>query len=105
MSAGLHATRYQSALEEALPQRGQPALEVAACRCSSRASIHFYGTDAKLRVFTATSAGSPAKWMELHRAYLRACELGIDRVPAALPARGPQRARNGPSSRNTCTCC
>ena len=31
----------------------------------------------------------PAKWMELHRTYLRASELGIERVPAVLHGAGP----------------
>jgi cyclic-di-GMP-binding protein len=49
--------------------------------------VHFHGTDAKLRVFKY-ERWIPAKWMELHQIYLRACELGCDRAPMALPAAG-----------------
>jgi hypothetical protein len=47
--------------------------------------LHYYGTDAKLRV-CRHERWIPAKWAELHQAYLRACELGIDRVPTSLGA-------------------
>ena len=42
--------------------------------------IHYYGTDAKLRV-SRHEHWIPAKWVELHGAYLRATELGLERVP------------------------
>ena len=47
--------------------------------------LHYYGSDAKLRV-CRHERWIPAKWSELHQAYLRACELGIDRVPTSLGA-------------------
>jgi len=47
--------------------------------------LHYYGSDAKLRV-CRHERWIPAKWGELHQAYLRACELGIDRVPTSLGA-------------------
>jgi hypothetical protein len=47
--------------------------------------LHYYGSDAKLRV-CRHERWIPAKWVELHQAYLRACELGIDRVPTSLGA-------------------
>ena len=47
--------------------------------------LHHYGSDAKLRV-CRHERWIPAKWGELHQAYLRACELGIDRVPTSLGA-------------------
>ncbi len=78
---------YQTALEESLRQaqnarwKGTPALLFGRL-------IHYYGTDAKLRVFRF-ERWIPAKWMDLHRAYLRASELGIDRVPAVLHGAGP----------------
>jgi hypothetical protein len=49
--------------------------------------IHYYGTDAKLRV-CRHERWIPAKWLELHQAYLRASELGVDRVPTSLGATG-----------------
>ena len=48
---------------------------------------HYYGTDAKLRVFRY-ERWIPGKWVELHRTYLRAAELGLDRVPATLASGG-----------------
>jgi hypothetical protein len=45
--------------------------------------IHFYGTDSKLRVFRF-ERWIPAKWMELHKLYSQAVELGIDRAPTSL---------------------
>ena len=47
--------------------------------------IHYYGTDAKLRV-CKHERWIPAKWLELHQTYLRASELGVDRVPTSLGA-------------------
>ena len=49
--------------------------------------LHYYGTDAKLRVFRF-ERWIPAKWIELHRTYLRASELGLDRVPAVMASAG-----------------
>jgi len=77
---------YQSALESALAgganARWKPVLPLLFVRL-----VHFHGTDAKLRVFKY-ERWIPAKWMELHQIYLRACELGCDRAPMALPAAG-----------------
>lgn len=78
---------YQSALEEALRQganaRWKPLVPLLFARL-----VHYYGTDAKLRVFRF-ERWIPAKWMDLHRTYLRASELSVDRVPAVLPSAGP----------------
>ena len=94
---------YQTALEEALRQsnnaRWKPLTPLLFARL-----VHYYGTDAKLRVFRF-ERWIPAKWMELHRTYLRASELGIERDAAVLGERRPQCARSGRSSRNTCSCC
>ncbi len=78
---------YHSALEEALQQDGHTRWKPYAPLLFGRL-VHYYGTDAKLRVFRF-ERWIPAKWMELHRTYLRASELGIDRVPAVLPSAGP----------------
>ena len=78
---------YQVALEEALRQtqnarwRGLPPLLFARL-------VHYYGTDAKLRVFRF-ERWIPAKWMELHRTYLRASELGLERIAGVLASAGP----------------
>jgi hypothetical protein len=45
--------------------------------------IHYYGTDAKLRV-CRHERWIPAKWVELHRTYTRASELCVDRTPTSL---------------------
>jgi len=78
---------YQSALEEALRQganaRWKPLVPLLFARL-----VHYYGTDAKLRVFRF-ERWIPAKWMDLHRTYLRSSELAADRVPTVLPSAGP----------------
>ena len=45
--------------------------------------IHYYGTDAKLRV-CRHERWIPAKWVQVHRAFMRASEIGIERVPTSL---------------------
>ena len=80
---------YQTALEEALRQgnnaRWKPLTPLLFARL-----VHYYGTDAKLRVFRF-ERWIPAKWMELHRTYLRASELGFDRVHDGARERRAQR--------------
>ena len=77
---------YQRVLEEALAPaayaRWKPHVPILFARL-----IHHYGTDAKLRV-CRHERWIPAKWLELHRAYMRATELGVDRVPTSLGATG-----------------
>lgn len=82
---------YQTALEASLhaPQhprwKGLPPVLFARL-------LHYYGTDAKLRVFRF-ERWIPAKWIELHRTYLRANELALDRVPAVLQGAGANATR------------
>ena len=78
---------YQASLEQALSQGANPRWKAGIPLLFSRL-IHYYGTDAKLRVFRY-ERWIPAKWMELHKFYLRAQELGVERVPAALAGAGP----------------
>lgn len=78
---------YQTALEESLRQPQNPRWKGLPPVLFARL-LHYYGTDAKLRVFRF-ERWIPAKWMELHRTYLRANELGIDRTPAVLQGAGP----------------
>ena len=77
---------YQKALESALTQaanaRWRAVLPLLFVRF-----VHFHGTDAKLRVFKY-ERWIPGKWVELHQAYLRACEMHCDRQAVALPAAG-----------------
>ncbi len=73
---------YQTALEEALNARWKTGVPLLFARL-----LHYYGTDAKLRVFRY-ERWIPAKWMELHRTYLRATELGIERQEAVLASAG-----------------
>jgi hypothetical protein len=77
---------YQAALEGAVAQadnaRWRSALPLLFVRL-----VHFHGTDAKLRVFKY-ERWIPAKWIELHQTYLRACEMQCDRQAMALPAAG-----------------
>ena len=77
---------YQAALEGAVTQadnaRWRAALPLLFVRL-----VHFHGTDAKMRVFKYEH-WIPAKWIELHQTYLRACEMQCDRQAMALPAAG-----------------
>ncbi|MBS0320323.1 MAG: hypothetical protein JSR18_07280 [Proteobacteria bacterium] len=79
---------YQAAIDEVHAQgannpRWKPALPLLYARL-----LHYYGTEAKLRV-ARYERWIPAKWMDLHRTYLRATELGVDRIPTALPTASP----------------
>src|SRR5215472_2166098 len=77
---------YQSALEHALRQSGNSRWKSVLPLLFVRL-VHFHGTDAKLRVFKY-ERWIPAKWLELHQTYLRACEMQCDRQSVALPAAG-----------------
>jgi hypothetical protein len=77
---------YQTALEQALAQTENPRWKPVVPRLFSRL-IHYYGTDAKLRVFRY-ERWIPAKWMELHQLYLRATELEVERVAVSLTTAG-----------------
>ncbi len=78
---------YQSALEEALRQSANARWKSLAPLLFARL-VHYFGTDAKLRVFRY-ERWIPGKWMELHRVYMRASELEVDRVTVVLPSAGP----------------
>lgn len=82
---------YQKVLESALPQaanaRWRAVLPLLFVRF-----VHFQGTDAKLRVFRY-ERWIPGKWIELHQAYLRACEMQCDRDAVVLPATGAAAQR------------
>jgi len=73
---------YQQVLETALAPssfgRWKPQVPILFARL-----VHYYGTDAKLRV-CKHEHWIPAKWVELHRTYMRASELGVERVATAL---------------------
>ena len=77
---------YQSALETAMHQAGNARWKATLPLLFVRL-VHFHGTGAKLRVFKY-ERWIPAKWIELHGTYLRACETQCDRQPIALPAAG-----------------
>jgi hypothetical protein len=77
-----HITVYQAVLEQALLQSNNPRWKPLVPLVFARL-IHYFGTDAKLRVFRY-ERWIPAKWVELHHHYMRAAELGVDRVPTML---------------------
>jgi hypothetical protein len=85
MSQGF-ITAYQACLQEALSQPGNARWAPVIPKLFSRL-LHYYGTDAKLRVFRF-ERWIPAKWMELHQLYARALELEVERVPVALAGAG-----------------
>jgi len=78
---------YQGALVAAIPQAANARWKTTLPLLFARL-IHFHGADTKLRVFKY-ERWIPAKWIELHQAYLRACELQCDRQAMALPAAAP----------------
>ncbi len=77
---------YQGALEEGLSQPGnarwKPLIPLLFTRLT-----HYAGTDAKLRVYRY-ERWIPAKWGDLHRTFLRATELGVERTPTSLAGSG-----------------
>jgi cyclic-di-GMP-binding protein len=77
---------YQRTLEEALAPAAYGRWKLHVPVLFARL-VHYYGTDAKLRV-CRHEHWIPAKWLELHRAYMRATELGVDRVPTSLGTSG-----------------
>src|SRR6478672_566545 len=77
---------YQSVLETALAPAAYPRWKPHVPILFARL-IHFYGTDAKLRV-CRHERWIPAKWLDLHRAYMRASELGVDRIATSLGSSG-----------------
>ena len=77
---------YQSILETALAPAAYPRWKPHVPILFARL-IHFYGTDAKLRV-CRHERWIPAKWLDLHRAYMRASELGVDRIATSLGSSG-----------------
>ena len=77
---------YHGALEVALSQAGNARWKSLVPLLFTR-HTHYAGTDAKLRVFRY-ERWIPAKWGDLHRAYLRATELGIERVATSLAGAG-----------------
>jgi hypothetical protein len=85
------AAAYQACLDEATAEPGNarwaPVLPTILARL-----IHYYGTDAKLRVFRL-ERWIPAKWMELHKFYVLAAEVGVERDPVALTGAGANATR------------
>lgn len=77
---------YQSVLETALAPAAYPRWKPHVPILFARL-IHFYGTDAKLRV-CRHERWIPAKWLDLHRAYMRASELGVERIATSLGSSG-----------------
>ena len=77
---------YQGALEEGLSQaansRWKPLIPFLFTRFT-----HYAGTDAKLRVYRY-ERWIPARWADLHRTFLRATELGVERAPTSLAGAG-----------------
>ena len=79
---------YRGLLDRAQDAANEPRWTHAFPRLAARL-IHFYGTDAKLRVLK-NEAWIPAKWVGLHRVYKRAVDLGVERAPT-----GPDPSGSG----------
>ena len=80
-------TAYQASLEEGLSQPGNARWKPLVPMLFAR-HTHYAGTDAKLRVFRY-ERWIPAKWAELHRSFLRATELAVERIPTTLAGAAP----------------
>jgi hypothetical protein len=78
---------YKNALDQALASVKIPQWKRVLPQLLARL-IHFYGTDAELRVLR-NERWIPGKWLELHRLYQQAVELGIERVPVTVVAAEP----------------
>jgi hypothetical protein len=78
---------YQTSLEHALRDAANPRWKPLVALLFARL-LHYHGSDAKLRVFRHEQ-WIPAKWVTVHQLYVRACELGVDRVAVALTSAGP----------------
>jgi hypothetical protein len=82
---------YDAALDGALAhvrdRRWQPLVPLLIARL-----IHFHGIDAKLRLFR-NERWIPAKWAQIHQRFLRAAELGVERVPTRLEDADPLAPR------------
>lgn len=78
---------YQSALEEAVEQGANARWKAMVPVLFTRLA-HYAGTDAKLRVFRY-ERWIPAKWADLHRMFLRATELHVEREPTVLASAAP----------------
>jgi hypothetical protein len=70
---------YRRLLDRAQGAANEPRWTRTLPRLAARL-IHFYGTDAELRVLKH-EAWIPAKWMDLHRIYKRAVDLRVERAP------------------------
>jgi hypothetical protein len=77
---------YQSLLDQALAEPHNSRWKMVLPLLFARL-VHYYGTDAKLRVFRF-ERWIPAKWLDLHHIYARAIEAGVDRVPSVLSGAG-----------------
>ena len=73
---------YQGILEAALAPSAYGRWKSQAPILFARL-LHHYGSDAKLRV-CRHERWIPAKWGELHRTFMRASELNLERVPTSL---------------------
>ena len=89
--AGGFMLAYHGALEEALSQPNNARWKSLVPLLFTR-HTHYAGTDAKLRVFRY-ERWIPAKWADMHRAFLRATELGVDRIATTLQGAGPNQTQ------------
>jgi hypothetical protein len=78
---------YDAAYRQALGQLGDRHWRSAFPRIVARL-IHHYGFDAKLHLFRGERP-IPARWSELHRLFLRACELKCERDAAPVSGEDP----------------
>ena len=82
---------YHGALEVALSQPGNARWKSLVPLLFTR-HTHYAGTDAKLRVFRY-ERWIPAKWADMHRAFLRATELGVERVATTIAGAGQNQTQ------------
>jgi hypothetical protein len=81
---------YRALLERAFAASPEPRWRQAIPRILGRL-VHHHGVDAKLRVLR-NEHWIPAKWIELHRLYQHACDLGVARFALAPATEGDSRS-------------
>jgi hypothetical protein len=83
---------YRAAVDQALTQaedrHWEPLLPLLFARL-----VHAHGIDARLRMLRS-EPWIPMKWGALHRLFLQAAELGIERIPCALDRDNPLSTRS-----------
>jgi predicted secreted protein len=78
---------YHAGLEAASTRQGDRRWRACLPRLTARL-IHFHGVDNLVRLFRGDRA-IPATWQQIHRLFVRACDLRCESSVPTLPGEGP----------------